>query len=91
MIIEFYEYGSNKLIPTHNDTMDHIPQVGEFVMMLPDVTKDWEYNMYVVRAVTHTLSEKVMIHVSKYSVTEEQTKNKQFKELLKKWREAETK
>lgn len=91
MIIEFYEYGSNKLIPMHTDAMDHVPQVGEFVLMLPDVTKDWEYSMCVVRAVTHTLSEKVMIHVSRYSMTEEQNKDKQLKELLKKWREAETK
>ena len=69
MKIKFLSYGSNEELLSTD--LDHIPAIGDFMMLTETIRPNWKDHFYIVRAVTHLLDNSVQIHLEKYNPDEQ--------------------
>lgn len=78
--ITFMEYGSNDKIL--EEQLDHIPAIGDFVILNDKITSNWNKQMYMVMSVTHLLDNSVVLHIEQYDPEERAKKHADIKEKL---------
>ena len=79
--VQIVEFETNKVIKD-SVKLSHIPNVGEYVILDNFVEEGWKEKFFIVRAVTHLLSDLVIIHISKFDWDEEE-RLKQMHDKLK--------
>lgn len=81
--IELLEYESNKPLGETNKC-DVVPRVGEYFILDEDIKEDWKKKFYIVRAVTHTLSGSIIVHIEYHDVDKAKEAQEKWEELRNK-------
>lgn len=80
--ISILEYGSNKEL-TKTNKCNAVPNIGDYFILADRITEDWKTQLHIVRAVTHTLSGNVILHVEHVDIDKQLRKEEELKEKMK--------
>lgn len=89
IVVDFYEYGTNRLIGKIEMNADAVPRAGEYVIFDTEIKKNYQENMYIVKCVTNLLPKEhhfagnKCIHIEKFNPEEEAKKIEELEAKLK--------
>ena len=78
--IDLMEYGTNNDLGSISLTA--IPRIGEFFINSNQIEADWSQKFYIIRSVTYTAGNKIVLHIEHYDVEEAQRKEEEIKQKL---------
>lgn len=80
MRVTLYEWGSNKEMMEID--LSHVPAMGDYLLLHEKITPNWKNHYYIIRAVTHLLSDDLVLHVEKYNPDEAKEKADKLRDIL---------
>jgi hypothetical protein len=80
MKVTLYKWGSNEQMMDID--LEHVPAMGDYLLLNDKITPNWKNHYYIIRAVTHLLNSDLILHVEKYNPDEVEERASKIRDIL---------